>query len=253
MIRKLAIFSGVVGTSLLLVPAALAAPGTTTTSPGFNISVNGQGSTSPSTTVEILVLLTVLTLLPSVLIMMTSFTRIIIVLGFLRNALGAPSIPPNQVLIGLSLFLTLFTMAPTLKQIDKVAVKPYTHHQMNSTQALKAAEEPIREFMFKQTKDKDIALFVDIAHEKRPKTRADVPTTTLIPAFLLSELKTAFEIGFLIYIPFLIIDMVVASVLMGMGMVMLPPVLISLPFKILLFVLVDGWVLLTQALVGSFF
>ncbi|RDI75995.1 fliP: flagellar biosynthetic protein FliP [Gaiella occulta] len=234
------------GAAGALAPAALSAPG------DLQVSVGGQGGIEPSTTIQILVLLTVFTLLPSILIMTTGFARILIVLGFLRSALGTPQMPPNQILVGLALFLTLFVMSPTLEAVNETAVQPYVKKQISQSEALDRAQGPVREFMFAQTSEKDIALFVDLADMKRPQTRADVPMQVLMPAFLISELKTAFEIGFLIYIPFLIIDMVVASVLMGMGMVMLPPVMISLPLKILLFVLVDGWHLLTRSLVESF-
>jgi flagellar biosynthetic protein FliP len=216
---------------------------------GAAIDLGGQGLTSP---VQILVFLTLLTLLPGALLMLTGFTRILIVLGFVRNALGTPSTPPNQVLIGMSLFLSLFVMAPTLKQVNDVAVSPYTAKQISIKTAINRGQEPLRTFMFKQTRDADLALFVRLGHLERPKTRADIPTHVLVPAFMISELKTAFQIGFLIYLPFLIIDLVVSSTLMSMGMMMLPPVLISLPFKILLFVLVDGWHLVVQSLVQSF-
>jgi flagellar biosynthetic protein FliP len=196
--------------------------------------------------------MTVLTLAPSILIMMTGFTRIVIVLGFVRNALGTPTMPPNQILVGIAFFLTLFVMAPTFHKIDKVAIKPYMAHKIDARQAILEAEQPLRTFMFKQTRDSDLSLFLKLAKSKQPRTRADVPTHVLVPAFILSELKTAFQIGFLIFLPFLIIDMVVASTLMSMGMMMLPPVMISLPFKILLFVLVDGWDLVVQGLVNSF-
>ena len=232
----------------VLAPVAGAAPNPG----GIEISVCGKDGVEPSTSVQILILLTLFTLVPSLLIVMTSFTRIVIVLGFLRNALGTPQIPPNQVLLGLALFLTLFVMSPTLKAVNETAVEPYVAKKIDQKEALKRAQLPLREFMFEQTSEKDIALFVDMAKLDRPETRGDVPTQVLIPAFLISELKTAFEIGFLIYIPFLIIDMVVASALMGMGMVMLPPVMISLPLKILLFVLVDGWHLVIESLVMGF-
>jgi flagellar biosynthesis protein FliP len=219
--------------------------------PASTVDLGGaaQGLTQP---VQILLLLTLITLLPGALLMLTGFTRILIVLGFVRNALGTPSTPPNQILIGMSLFLSLFVMAPTLKQVNEVAVKPYTAKKISVQAAIDRGQEPLRTFMFKQTRDSDLALFVKLGHLDRPKTRADIPTHVLVPAFMISELKTAFQIGFLIYLPFLIIDLVVSSTLMSMGMMMLPPVLISLPFKILLFVLVDGWHLVVQSLVQSF-
>ena len=219
--------------------------------PGINLNLDSSGD-GVSTSLQLLVLLTVLSLAPSILIMMTSFTRIIIVLGFVRNALGTPSMPPNQILVGISLFLTMFVMAPTFTAINDTAIQPLIDKKIDEQTALKRAEIPIREFMFTQVNQKDLSLFTDMSGEGRPKTRADVPTRVLIPAFVLSELQTAFEIGFLILIPFLIIDMVIASTVMSMGMVMLPPVVISLPFKILLFVLVDGWHLVSESLVRGF-
>jgi flagellar biosynthetic protein FliP len=205
-----------------------------------------------SNAVQILVLVGGLTLIPALLFTVTGFTRIVIVLSFVRSAMGTQAEPPNQVLVGIALFLTLFVMAPTVSAIKKDAWEPLQHHQINTTAALKAAEEPMREFMFKQTRTQDIALFVNLAHLKRPATRAQVPTYVLVPAFITSELKTAFQIGFLIFLPFLIIDIVVSTTLMSVGMMMLPPTFISLPFKILLFVLVDGWDLIIHSLVASF-
>ena len=202
--------------------------------------------------VQILLLVGGISLLPAILFTVTGFTRILIVLGFIRSAIGTATTPPNQVLVGIALFLTLFVMQPTISAIKKDAWDPLVAHQISTTTALKRGEEPLREFMFKQTRAQDISLFVSLAHVKVPKTRADVPTYVLIPAFIMSELKTAFEIGFLIFLPFLIIDLIVSSTLMSMGMVMLPPTFISLPFKILLFVLVDGWDLVTHSLVASF-
>jgi flagellar biosynthetic protein FliP len=219
---------------------------------GVGISIDTGEEGGASTAIQVLVVMTVLALAPSILIMMTGFTRILIVMGFVRNALGTPTMPPNQVLIGLSLFLTLFVMFPTFSAINKTAVQPYQDKTITQQQAIDAAQAPIREFMFAQVDDEDLALFVRLADQERPETRADVPTHVLIPAFIISELKTAFQIGFMIFVPFLIIDMVVASTLMSMGMIMLPPVMISLPFKILLFVLVDGWGLTIESLVLSF-
>lgn len=202
--------------------------------------------------VELLVLLAGVALIPALLFTVTAFTRIIVVLGFIRTGLGTPTAPPNQVLVGIALFLTIFVMAPTFKEIKATAVDPLMEKKITQVQALERAEQPLREFMFQQTRDRDIALFMKLGDLEAPKTRRDVPTYVLIPAFIISELKTAFQIGFLIFLPFLIIDLVIASTLMSMGMVMLPPVFISLPFKILLFVLVDGWNLVTQSLVESF-
>ena len=218
-------------------------------SAGSGISINGNALSTP---VEILISMTLLAVLPGALLMVTGFTRILIVLGFVRNALGTPTSPPSQVLVGMSLILTIFVMAPTFKQINTSAIQPYTSHEITLSQAADRGQQPLRTFMFKQTRDSDLAMFVKMADLARPKTRADIPTYVLVPAFMISELKTAFQIGFLIYLPFLIIDMVVASALMSMGMMMLPPVLISLPFKIMLFVLVDGWHLVIQSLVQSF-
>ena len=209
-----------------------------------------------SAALQILILLTVLSLAPAILIMMTSFTRIIIVLSLLRQALGTASLPPNQVLIGLSMFMTFLVMGPTMKRINGEALAPYMEGRMSQPDALAAAQVPLREFMIRQIEEcgngEGVLLFTDFAKQPEPMTYADVGTMTLIPAFMLSELKTAFFMGFKIYLPFLIIDMVVSAILISMGMMMLPPVMISLPFKLLLFVLVDGWRLITGGLMGSF-
>ena len=213
----------------------------------MNVSVDGSNA------VQLLFLISGLTLVPALLFTVTGFTRILIVLGFIRQGLGTPTAPPNQVLVGIALFLTLFVMAPTFNEIKREAIDPLNAKEISQKEALERGQEPLREFMFEQTRTNDLALFVRLADiRERPKTRGDIPTHVLIPAFIISELKTAFQIGFLIFIPFLLIDMIVASTLMSMGMVMLPPVFISLPFKILLFVLVDGWSLVTQSLVQSF-
>lgn len=220
-----------------------------------NINLGLKSTEDPNEVVgaiKILVILTVLTLAPAILIMMTSFTRIIIVLSFVRQALGTQQMPPNQLLVGLALFITLFLMSPALTQINNEAVQPYLNGEIKQEAALDKALIPLRKFMFNQTREDDLALFIRLAKAPAPKTRADVPSTVLIPAFIISELKTAFQIGFIIYLPFLVIDMVAASVLMAMGMMMLPPVVISLPFKIMLFVFVDGWNLLVGSLVKSF-
>ncbi|MBM7854221.1 flagellar biosynthetic protein FliP [Desulfohalotomaculum tongense] len=203
-------------------------------------------------TVKLLLLLTVLSLVPAFLMMLTSFTRIVVVLSFLRQGLGTQQTPPNQVLIGLALFLTVFIMAPVYNEINERAVQPFLNNEINQQQAAERAAEPLKEFMAKQTREKDLALFVSLSGMDRPKNISDVPLTTLVPAFIISELKTAFLIGFLLYVPFLVIDMVIASTLMSMGMFMLPPVMISLPFKLLLFVMVDGWYLVVKSLVESF-
>ena len=221
--------------------------------PKIEIGVGqAKGPEQVSSSIQILLILTILSIAPALLIMLTSFTRIVIVLSFTRSALGSPQVPPNTVLIGLALFLTFFTMAPVLQQINNSALQPYMKHQISFDQATQSAVTPLKSFMLQQTRAKDIALFVSLSHGPRPKTEADLGMHVLIPAFLISELKTAFTIGFVIFIPFLIIDMVVSVTLMSMGMMMLPPVLISLPFKILLFVLVDGWHLVARSLAMSF-
>ncbi len=222
--------------------------------PPLQISL-GNGGNSPEQTavvLKILALLTILALAPSILIMMTSFVRIVIVLSFLRQAIGTQMLPPNQLVVAMSLFLTAFIMAPVWQTIHTQALTPYLDGNMPQMEALSISEAAIRGFMFKQTRDKDLGLFVKLAKLEQPKKRSDVPTYLLIPAFMISELKTAFQIGFMIYIPFLVLDMVVAAVLMAMGMMMLPPVIISLPFKLILFVLVDGWGLIIGSLVRSF-
>lgn len=205
-----------------------------------------------STLVEILIIFTVLSMAPAILLTMTCFTRLIIAFGFLKHAMGTQQAPPSQILVGLSLFLTLFIMSPVFNKMNDTAVKPYLAEKINAEQALAEGVKPLRAFMFSQTREKDLGLFLSIAKMKKPSNKDDVPTTMLIPAFMISELKTAFEIGFILFIPFLIIDMVVASVLLSMGMMMLPPVMVSLPFKLLLFVLVDGWYLIVGSLVKSF-
>jgi len=201
---------------------------------------------------SLLLLITVLSLAPAILVLMTSFTRIVIVLGFVRTSLGTQQMPPNQVLIGLALFLTLFIMSPTLSQVNEQALQPYLKGEITQTDALQKASVPMKEFMYKHTREKDLLLFMNYTKTEKPKTFQDIPLTVLIPSYALSELKTAFQMGFMIFIPFLVIDMVVASTLMAMGMMMLPPVMISLPFKILLFVLVDGWYLVVRSLLTSF-
>src|SRR4051812_35376516 len=217
------------------------------------ISINtGKGGGDAGNAVQLLLLVGGITLVPALLFTVTGFTRILIVLGFIRSGLGTPTSPPNQVLVGIAIFLTIFVMAPTFNAIKHDAVDPLSKGKITQAQALKRGQEPLRAFMFKQTRTKDLALFVKLSKMKRPRTRQDVPTYVLIPSFIISELKTAFQIGFLIFLPFLVIDLVVSSTLMSMGMMMLPPVFISLPFKILLFVLVDGWDLVTRSLVESF-
>ena len=220
--------------------------------PLINVVQDATGGSEYSLSVEILVLMTVLTLLPSILIMMTSFVRIIIVMSLLRQALGTAQTPPNQVLIGLSLFLTYFVMAPVLTNIYEEAFDPYVNERISAQEAMDKAAIPLREFMLAQTREDDILMFAEIADHDLTGDPADIPFRVLAPSFMTSELKTAFTIGFLIYIPFVIIDLVVASVLMSMGMMMLSPMMISMPFKLMLFVLADGWALITQSLTTSF-
>lgn len=222
--------------------------------PNINLQIGG-GTDQPqdlSQTLQLIILLTVLTLAPAILILLTSFTRIIVVLSFLRSSLGTQQMPPNQILIGLALFLTFFVMAPTLQEVNREGLQPYMKGEITQQAAFKRGMDPMRTFMFKQTREKDLALFVKMAKMERPRNFNDIPNYVLIPSFVISELKTAFQIGFVIFIPFLVIDMVVASALMSMGMMMLPPMMISLPFKILLFVLVDGWNLVIHSLMMSF-
>lgn len=202
--------------------------------------------------IKLVLMMTVLTLAPAILIMMTGFTRILIVLSFTRQALGVQQMPPNQMLVGLALFLTFFVMGNAFEDINKKALQPYLAGKIEQDKAVEEALIPLRRFMFNQTRDTDLSLFVRLAKIEKPKTRADVPTMVLVPAFIVSELKTAFQIGFIIFLPFLVIDIVASSVLMAMGMMMLPPVVISLPFKIMLFILVDGWGLLIGSMVKSF-
>jgi flagellar biosynthesis protein FliP len=213
---------------------------------------NGSSAENVSTSVKLLLLFTVLSLAPSILILMTSFTRIMIVLSFVRTSLATQQMPPNQVLIGLSLFMTFFIMAPTFQEVNDKALTPLFNEEINLEEAYENAAAPFKDFMSQHTRQKDLELFLNYSGAERPESIKDIPLTALVPAFALSEIKTAFQIGFMIFIPFLVIDMVVASVLMSMGMMMLPPVMISLPFKILLFVLVDGWYLVIKSLLQSF-
>jgi flagellar biosynthetic protein FliP len=246
--------------SLLAAGAAMAAdggsyvPGSSgVTLPSLSLSFGqNQKPAELVSVLRIVIMLTVLTLAPAILIMMTSFTRIVVVLSFLRQALGTQQMPPNQLIVGLSLFLSFFIMAPTLKQINSTAIEPYLNETISQSVAFENAERPLREFMFSQTREKDLELFLSLSKEAKPANRDGVATYVLVPAFVISELKTAFQIGFMLYLPFLVLDMVVASVLMAMGMMMLPPVVVSLPFKLLLFVMVDGWELVVGSLVKSF-
>jgi len=213
---------------------------------------NSSSPENVSTSVKLVLLLPVLSIAPGILILMTCFTRIVVVLSFTRTALATQQMPPNQVLIGLALFMTFFIMAPTFQEVNNEALTPLFNNEINLEQAYDAAVVPVKEFMSNHTRQKDLALFLEYGGVDRPESIQDIPLTALVPAFAISELKTAFQIGFMIFIPFLVIDMVVASVLMSMGMMMLPPVMISLPFKILLFVLVDGWYLVVKSLLQSF-
>jgi flagellar biosynthetic protein FliP len=214
----------------------------------------GEGTGQVSAILQILVLLTVLSMAPAILLMTTSFIRIVVVLSFLRQAMGTQQMPPNQIIIGLAMFLTFFIMAPVFTQINENALQPYLQEQIDGRQAVETAISPMRQFMFGQVREADLELMTRISKvENAPETRDDIPTLTLIPAFMLSELKRAFQIGFMIFVPFLVIDMITASVLMTMGMLMLPPIIISLPFKVLLFVLVDGWNLVVGSLVQGFY
>ncbi|MEK4510321.1 flagellar biosynthetic protein FliP [Paenibacillus anaericanus] len=220
--------------------------------PDIGIQIGDSGGEPSTSSLSIILLITVLSIAPAILVLMTSFTRIVIVLGFVRSSLGTQQMPPNQVLVGLALFLTLFVMSPTLSTINEVALQPYLKAEISQTEALNKATVPMKEFMYTNTRPKDIQLFMSYTKTEKPASYQDIPLSVMVPAFAISELKTAFQMGFMIFIPFLIIDIVVASVLMAMGMMMLPPVMISLPFKILLFVLVDGWYLIVKSLLVSF-
>jgi flagellar biosynthetic protein FliP len=258
-LKKTLILSAIAALGLTWFSAHAHAAGNGSTGGDFSlpsIAMNlGNGDAKPGELVNVLkivLLLTVLTLAPAILVMMTSFTRVVIVLSFLRQSLGAQQMPPNQVIVGLSLFLSMFIMAPTWTKIQNDAVNPYLEERIDQKVAFAKAEAPLREFMFGQVREKDLELFLSMSKMPKPETRADVPTYVLIPSFIVSELNTAFQMGFMLYLPFLVIDMVVSSILMAMGMMMLPPMTISLPFKLLLFVLVDGWGLVIGSLVKSF-
>ncbi len=230
-----------------------AAPSSTVPLPKISLDVDtARNPEDFSITLQLIFLMTILSLAPAILILLTSFTRIIIVFHFIRQALGTQQIPPNQVLVGLALFMTFLVMAPTWETIHDNAIRPYLDRKITQQEAYQQATEPIREFLLTHTREKDLALFVKLFANQKPNTPQDISTLTLVPAFAISELRIAFQIGFILYIPFLIIDMIVASVLMSMGMMMLPPMMISLPFKLLLFVLVDGWYLLVSSLMSSF-
>ena len=249
-----AVVLGIGLSAVFFTPENSAAAAPQTTAPFISIGMDQtQESGKMAVVLQIFLLMTILSLAPAILIMLTSFTRVVIVLSLLRRALGTMQMPPNQVMIGLALFLTFFIMTPVWQQVNQTALLPYLEDKIDQQQAFQKAAEPLRGFMFKQTREKDLALFVDIAKIERPKDVNDIPISVLIPSFIISEVKTAFQIGLLLYVPFLIIDMVVASVLLSMGMMMLPPIMISLPFKLMLFVLADGWNLLIGSLVRSFF
>lgn len=230
--------------------ASTAATGATLDAPGLKVELGGTGSNA--TVLQLFLLMTVLSLVPAILVMVTSFVRIAIVLSFVRNAVGVPQLPPNQILLGLSLFLTFFVMAPTWQQVNDSALQPYLASQIGSQEAFDKGVEPMRQFMFKQVRERDLSLFMQLGGIAQPQNQTDVPTYALVPAFMISELKTAFQMGFLVLVPFLVIDLVVSSVLMSMGMMMMPPASIALPFKVLLFVLADGWYLIVRSLVTSF-
>ncbi|MHA0855977.1 flagellar type III secretion system pore protein FliP [Paenibacillus sp. CMAA1364] len=220
--------------------------------PNLDIQIGNADGAPNTSSLSVLLLITIIGIAPAIMVLMTSFTRIVIVLGFVRTSLGTQQMPPNQVLVGLALFMTLFVMAPTFSSINEVALQPYLKSEITQTEALQKASDPMKKFMFKYTREKDLLLFMDYSKMEKPATYSDIPLTVLVPSFAISELKTAFQMGFLVFIPFLIIDIVVASTLMAMGMMMLPPVMIALPFKILLFVLVDGWYLVVKSLLFSF-
>lgn len=220
--------------------------------PGLDLNFLSNEPEHIATTIQLLLLLTVLSLAPAIIVLMTSFTRIVVVLAFVRTSLATQQMPPNQVLIGLALFLSFFVMAPVFYEINDEAIQPLFNGEITQEEAYREATIPLKEFMAKYTRQKDLALFMNYTEAEQPESIEDIPLSTLVPAFVISELKTAFEIGFMIFVPFLVIDMVVASVLMAMGMLMLPPVMISLPFKVLLFVLVDGWYLIVQSLLISY-
>ncbi|TDX51918.1 flagellar type III secretion system pore protein FliP [Orenia marismortui] len=241
---------------ILLMAQNIALAETNFNIPNLKIQIGDNASNNQpedlSVSLKILLLITVLTLAPAILILVTSFTRIIVVLSLLRRALATQQMPPNQVIIGLAIFLTIYIMSPVWTDINQNALQPYLNEEIDQNTAFETALVPIRDFMFENTREKDLALFINMSQTARPNSKEDVPTYILIPSFVISELKTAFQIGFMIYLPFIVIDMIVASTLMSMGMMMLPPVMISLPFKILLFVLVDGWYLVIKSLVETF-
>ncbi|MEE9553065.1 MAG: flagellar type III secretion system pore protein FliP [candidate division Zixibacteria bacterium] len=247
--KKLFIIAMLCGIALTLIPNLGFAQGI----PKITIELDQADSPEDlSVAMQILLLLTVLTLAPAIIIMLTSFVRIVVVFSFLRQAVGTHQMPPNQLLIGLALILTVFIMAPTIATVNETAIQPLLNGELSQQEALEQGVQPLREFMLRQVREKDLALFVSLSNIPQPEKPEDLPTHLIIPGFVISELRIAFQIGFILYIPFLVIDMVVASVLMSMGMLMLPPIMVSLPFKILLFVLIDGWYLIIKSLVASF-
>jgi len=221
--------------------------------PSVNVEIGtAENPQEVSSTLQVIALLTIVTIVPGILLMTTSFVRIVVVIGFLRNALATQNVPPNQVVLGLAMFMTFYIMSPYWSAANEQGIQPYLAGEISQEEAITKTFAPIREFMFRQTRESDLALFVNLSEAERPQTQDDVSTFVLIPAFMISELKTAFQIGFMIYVPFIVIDMIVATTLMSMGMMMLPPVMISLPFKILLFVMIDGWHLLINSIIVSF-
>lgn len=241
--------TGLLGFSFLFVPSVLLAQSI----PSVSLSVGGlAGPKEMSSTLQILSLITILSLAPSIIVAMTSFTRFVIVFSLLRHAMGMQQVPPNQVMIGLALFMSFVVMAPTIKRINEEAYQPYSRSELTQPEALKAAAKPLQEFMLSHTREKDLALFVSLISKEKPKSKEDISLLHIIPAYIISELKTGFQIGFMVYLPFLVIDIVVASVLLAMGMLVLPPPVIALPFKLMLFVLIDGWNLVVGSLVKSF-
>jgi flagellar biosynthetic protein FliP len=247
------ILTGVLLAFFLIVPSTATHGQERIPIPRIGITLDeAEGPRDVALSLEILFLLTVLTLAPAIIISVTSFTRIAIVFSFIKRALSTQQEPPNQIMMGLAIFLTIFVMAPTIQEVNQTAIQPYFQEEINAEEMYQRGIVPVREFMFRQTREKDIALFLRLGEVERPANQADVPTYVLIPAFIISEITTAFKIGILLFIPFIVIDLVVASVLMSMGIIFLPPVFISLPFKIILFILVDGWHLLTFQVVSSF-
>ena len=248
--KKLLAHVAMAALASVLLAGCATVPGATGGAPAGQVDTSNPQNVSAG--IQLLLLVTVLSIAPALLVMVTSFTRVIVVLSLLRTAIGIPQLPPNQVLIGLALFLTAFVMAPAIKTINEEAVQPYLNGTISQQEAYTRGEAPVREFMLRQTREQDIGLFLKMAGGEKPATKADIPTYVIVPAFAISELKTAFQMGFIIFIPFLVIDLIVSSALLSMGMMMVPPVIVSLPFKILLFVLVDGWYLIVGSLVGSF-